>query len=291
MAELAQTIVNGLVIGALYSLVALGLTLIYGVMNLSNFAQGEFAMIGGFAAYFLVNQEGLSYPAAVILSFGIAGLIGLVVHLLAYYPLRRSDHINMMLSSLGVSLFLVNLAQYLFSPNPQVVESPLSGKSFQAFGIFVSQQRLLIVFVSVVLCVLTYLLLEYTRFGRSVRAASLDPDTATLYGVPTRRISFLTFVLGVSLTGVAGALLAPVYHVYPTIGISLTLKAFVVVVLGGMGNVKGAIAGGLIVGLIESLAGGYISTGFQDAILFGVLFLVLVFRPQGILTKVQGEKV
>ncbi|WP_445492023.1 branched-chain amino acid ABC transporter permease [Niallia sp. 03133] len=290
MTEFVQTIVNGLTLGTLYSLVALGLTLIYGVMHLSNFAQGEFAMIGGFAAYYLVNQ-GFSYAAAVILAFGIAGLIGLLVHLLAYHPLRNSNHINMMLSSLGVSLFLINLAQYFFSPNPKVVESPLSGHSFQMLGIFVSHQRILIVIVSILLCGLTYALLEYSRFGRSVRAISLDPDTATLYGIATKKISFLTFMLGVALTGTAGALLTPVYNVYPTIGISLTLKAFVVVVLGGMGNVKGAIAGGIIVGLIESLTGGYISTAFQDAIVFGVLFLVLVFKPQGILTKVQGEKV
>lgn len=290
MSELAQTIVNGLVVGTLYSLVALGLTIIYGVMNLANFAQGEFAMIGGFAAFFMV-QQGFPYPVAVIIAFASAGLIGLIVHFLANYPLRQSEPINMMLSSLGVSLFLVNLAQYLFSPNPQVVDSPLSGRSFQFFGVFVSQQRLLIALVSIVLCVLVYILLEYTRFGRAVRAASLDPDTAVLYGVPTKKISFLTFVLGVALTGIAGALVGPVYYVYPTMGISLTLKAFVVVVLGGMGNVVGAIAGGLVIGLIESLAGGYISTGFQDAIVFGVLFLVLIFRPQGILTKVQGEKV
>lgn len=290
MAEFAQTLVNGLTVGTLYSLVALGLTIIYGVMNLANFAQGEFAMIGGFAAFFLI-QAGIPYPLAVVIAFAAAGIIGLIIHLLANYPLRQSEPINMMLSSLGVSLFLVNLAQYLFSPTPQVVESPLSGKSFNFFGIFVSQQRLLIAFVSIVLCVVTYLLLEYTRFGRAVRAASLDPDTAVIYGVPTKKISFLTFVLGVALTGVAGALVAPVYYVYPTMGISLTLKAFVVVVLGGMGNVVGAIAGGLVIGLIESLAGGYISTGFQDAIVFAVLFLVLVFRPEGILTKVQGEKV
>lgn len=290
MTDFAQTIVNGLTLGALYSLVALGLTLIYGVMHLSNFAQGEFAMIGGFAAYYLVNQ-GFSYTIAVILAFGIAGLVGLLVHLLAYYPLRQSSHINMMLSSLGVSLFLINLAQYFFSPNPKVVESPFSGKSLQLLGVFVSQQRILIVIVSILLCGLTYLLLEYSRFGRSVRAISLDPDTATLYGIAAKKISFLTFMLGVALTGVAGALLTPIYNVYPTIGISLTLKAFVVVVLGGMGNVKGAIAGGIIVGIIESLTGGYISSGFQDAIVFAVLFLVLVFKPQGILTRVQGEKV
>ncbi|SFE42563.1 amino acid/amide ABC transporter membrane protein 1, HAAT family [Bacillus sp. OV194] len=290
MVEFAQTLVNGLVSGALYSLVALGLTLIYGVMGLANFAQGEFAMIGGFSAFFLV-QEGVSYPLAVIIGFAVAGIIGLLVHLLAFYPLRQSNHINMMLSSLGVSLFLVNLAQYLFSPNPQVVKSPLSGESFNMGGIFISQQRVLIVVISFILCLATFLLLKHTKFGRSVQAASLDPDTATLYGVPTKRISFMTFILGVALTGIAGALLAPVYNVYPTMGISLTLKAFVVVVLGGMGNVSGAIAGGVIVGLIESFAGGYISTGFQDAIVFTVLFVVLILKPQGILTKVQGEKV
>lgn len=276
--------------GSLYSLVAIGLTLIYGVMHLSNFAQGEFAMIGAFAVYYLVNQ-GYSYTVAVILAFGIAGLIGLAIHVSAFYPLRKAEHINMMLSSLGVSLFLVNLAQYLFSPTPKVVDNSLSGKSLEVFEVFVSNQRLLIVVVSIILCCLTYLLLEYTKFGRSVRATSLNPEIATLYGISAKKISILVFALGVALTGIAGALLAPVYNVYPTIGISLTLKAFVVVVLGGMGNVLGAIVGGLIVGLIESIAGGYISTGFQDAIVFAVLFLVLVFKPQGILTKVQGEKV
>lgn len=290
MIQLSQTLVNGLATGALYALIALGLTLIYGVMNLSNFAQGEFAMIGGFAAYYLV-QHHVSYIVAVILSFGLAGIVGLLVHLLAFYPLRKGEPLNMMLSSLGVSVFLVNLAQYFFSPNPQVVTSPFQGHSLQAFGVYISQQRVLIVGVSLVLCFATYWLLEHSKFGRSVRAASLDSETATLYGIPTKRISFLTFILGVSLTGVAGALLGPLYNVYPTMGISLTLKAFVVVVLGGMGNVMGAIAGGFIVGLIESFSAGYISTGFQDAIVFAVLFLVLVFRPQGILTRVQGEKV
>ncbi|HHY66422.1 MAG TPA: branched-chain amino acid ABC transporter permease, partial [Alicyclobacillus sp.] len=224
-------------------------------------------------------------------AFLLAGAVGFVVHLLAFHPLRQNDPMTMMLSSLGVSLFLVNLAQYLFSPDPQVVHSPLSGQTLHLFGVYLSEQRLLAALVSLVLCGLIYGLLQYTSFGRSVRAASLDPDTATLYGIQTRRISILTFVLGVALTGVAGALLAPLYNVYPTMGISLTLNAFAVVVLGGMGNVPGAIAGGLLVGLVQSLAAGYISSGFQDAIVFGVLIAVLIFRPQGILTKVRGEKV
>ncbi|ATY85238.1 amino acid ABC transporter permease [Kyrpidia spormannii] len=290
MTVFAQQVVNGLINGTVYALVALGLTLIYGVMNLSNFAQGEFAMVGGFGTYLLV-QAGLPYPLAVAAAFLLAGAVGFVVHLLAFHPLRQNDPMTMMLSSLGVSLFLVNLAQYLFSPDPQVVHSPLSGQTLHLFGIYLSEQRLLAALVSLVLCGLIYGLLQYTSFGRSVRAASLDPDTATLYGIQTRRISILTFVLGVALTGVAGALLAPLYNVYPTMGISLTLNAFAVVVLGGMGNVPGAIAGGLLVGLVQSLAAGYISSGFQDAIVFGVLIAVLIFRPQGILTKVRGEKV
>ncbi|MCL6575852.1 branched-chain amino acid ABC transporter permease [Kyrpidia sp.] len=290
MTVFAQQVVNGLINGTVYALVALGLTLIYGVMNLSNFAQGEFAMVGGFGTYLLV-QAGLPYPLAVAAAFLLAGAVGFVVHLLAFHPLRQNDPMTMMLSSLGVSLFLVNLAQYLFSPDPQVVHSPLSGQTLHLFGIYLSEQRLLAALVSLVLCGLIYGLLQYTSFGRSVRAASLDPDTATLYGIQTRRISILTFVLGVALTGVAGALLAPLYNVYPTMGISLTLNAFAVVVLGGMGNVPGAIAGGLLVGLVQSLAAGYISSGFQDAIVFGVLIAMLIFRPQGILTKVRGEKV
>lgn len=285
-----QTLVNGLANGALYALIALGLTLIYGVMNLSNFAQGEFAMIGAFGAYFLLQLH-LDYMLTVALSFFIAGIIGLAIHLLAFHPLRRSEPLNMMLSSMGVSIFLVNFSQYIFSPTPRVAESPFSNKSIHLLGVYLSEQRLLIVVISLILCFLTYWFLEHSGFGRSVRAASIDPDTAMLYGVPTNRISMITFAVGVALTGIAGALIAPIYNVYPTMGISLTLKAFVVVVLGGMGNIIGAIFGGFIVGLIESFSAGYISTGFQDAIVFTVLFIVLVIRPQGILSKVQGEKV
>ncbi|MCI1857795.1 MAG: branched-chain amino acid ABC transporter permease [Sporolactobacillus sp.] len=285
-----QTLINGLANGALYALIALGLTLIYGVMNLSNFAQGEFAMIGAFGAYFLL-QFHLGYLFTVILSFFIAGMVGLIIHLLAFYPLRKSEPLNMMLSSMGVSIFLVNFSQYLFSPNPKVVESPFSSHSIHMFGIYLSVQRLIIVIISLVLCLLTYWFMEHSKFGRSIRAASIDPETAMLYGVATNKLSVMTFVVGVGLTGIAGALIAPIYNVYPTMGISLTLKAFVVVVLGGMGNIIGAILGGFIVGLIESFSAGYISTGFQDAIVFTILFLVLVIRPQGILSKVQGEKV
>ncbi|RYM02694.1 branched-chain amino acid ABC transporter permease [Sporolactobacillus sp. THM7-7] len=286
----SQMVVNGLANGALYALIALGLTLIYGVMNLSNFAQGEFAMVGAFAAYFL-KQLHMGYLLTVILSFAVAGVVGLICYFLAFYPLRRSNPLNMMLSSMGVSIFLVNLSQYIFSPTPKVVETPFSDQSIQILGVYLSEQRLLIVIVSLVLCGLTYWVLERSKFGRSVRAASIDPDTAMLYGIPTNKISMITFVVGVALTGIAGALTAPIYNVFPTMGISLTLKAFVVVVLGGMGNIVGAILGGFIIGLIESFSAGYISTGFQDAIVFTILFLVLIFRPQGILSKVRGEKV
>ncbi|MFT8872045.1 MAG: branched-chain amino acid ABC transporter permease [Sporolactobacillus sp.] len=285
-----QIVVNGLANGALYALIALGLTLIYGVMNLSNFAQGEFAMIGAFGAYF-VTQMHLGYVFTIILAFVIAGAVGLMVHLLAFYPLRKSHPLNMMLSSMGVSIFLVNISQFIFSPDPKVVASPFVNRSIHVFNVYLSEQRMLIIVVSLLLCLLTYAFLEHSKFGRSVRAASLDPDTAMLYGVPTARVSMITFIVGVGLTGIAGALVAPIYNVFPTMGTSLTLKAFVVVVLGGMGNVVGAIAGGFIVGLIESFAAGYISTAFQDAIVFSILFLVLVFRPEGILSKVQGEKV
>ncbi|MTT31024.1 branched-chain amino acid ABC transporter permease [Terrilactibacillus sp. BCM23-1] len=290
MTELIQIIVNGMANGALYALIALGLTLIYGVMNLSNFAQGEFAMIGAFGTYYFMQMH-MNYLMAMILSLIVAGLIGFVIHILAFHPLRKSEPLNMMLSSLGVSVLLVNLSQYLFSPNPKVVSNSFSEDSIQAFGVFLSQQRILIVIVSLILCGFTYWLLERSKFGRSVRAASLDPDTATLYGIPTNRIAFITFVFGVALTGIAGGLTAPIYNVYPTMGISLTLKAFVVVVLGGMGNIPGAIMGGFIVGLIESFSAGYVSTAFQDVIVFSALFLVLIIKPEGILSKVQGEKV
>lgn len=289
--ELIQQLLNGIIAGSTYALIGLGLTLVYGVMELVNFAHGEFAMIGGFTTYFLVAQYKQNYLLAIAAGFVAAAAVGILVDLLAFYPLRRTNPLSLMLSSLGVSIFLVNLAQYFFTPDPQRVDTPFTEKVYRFGGLAMTQQRLLVLVTALALAAGTYFLIQRTRFGRALRAASLDAETALLYGVDTDRVAFLTFALGTGLAGVTGALLGPIFYVYPTMGIPSTLKAFVVVVLGGMGSVPGAITGGLIVGLVESFGAGLISSAYKDVIVYLVLILVLILKPHGLFRRYREEKV
>ena len=287
---LFQQILNGIVSGSTYALIALGLTLIYGVMELVNFAHGEFAMIGGFVTFYLVASRSGDYLLAILLSFLAAGLIGVLIDLLAFYPLRKGNPLNLMLSSLGVSIFLVNLAQHFFSADPRKVPTPFLAQIYHIGGASLTGQRILVVIASVLLAAGTYLLIQKTDFGRAVRAASQDVDTALLYGINTDRVAFFTFSLGTALAGATGAMVGPLFDVYPTMGIPLTLKAFVVVVLGGMSSIPGAIFGGLLIGLAESLS-SLISSRYTDLFVYLILLLTLIFKPHGIFRRYREEKV
>lgn len=288
--QVLQQVVNGLVAGSTYALIGLGLSLVYGVMELTNFAHGEFAMIGGFVTYFLVVHYGGSYLLAIVLAGLVAAVIGVVVDLVAFYPLRRSNPLNLMLSSLGVSIVLVNVAQYFFTPDPRRVDTPFTSIVYQVGPVSMNLQRILAMIIGLGLAFATYQVVQHTRFGKALRAASQDTETALLYGINTDRIALATFGLGALLAGIAGALLGPIFYVYPVMGIPATLKAFVVVVLGGMGNVFGAIAGGLVVGLVESL-GSLISTAYKDLFVYLILILVLILKPHGLFRRYQEEKV
>lgn len=284
-----QQLINGIVAGSTYALIALGLTLIYGVMGLVNFAHGEFAMIGGFTTFYIVSHQG-NYMLAIIAALVVAALIGVLVNLLAFFPLRTSNPLNMMLSSLGVSIFMVNLSQYFFSADPRKVPTEYMQHIFQIGDASITGQRLLVILFTVVLAGGIYLLVQKTGFGRAMRATSQDSPTALLYGINIDRIAFLTFALGTALAGITGALVGPLFDVVPTMGTPFTMKAFVVVVLGGMGNIPGAIFGGLIIGLTESFS-SLISTRYTDLFVYLILLLVLYFKPQGIFRRYREEKV
>lgn len=287
---LLQQLMNGIVSGTAYALIGLGLTLIYGVMELTNFAHGEFSMIGGFVTFYLVSQYQGNYLVAIIFAAIAAAVIGLIVNLLAFYPLRKSNPLNLMLGSLGVSIVLVNLCQYLYTADPRKVPTDFMKSIYHVGSASITGQRLLVIVASVLLAAATYLLVQRTGFGRALRATSQDAETALLYGVNTDRVAFLTFALGTALAGATGAMLGPLFNVYPTMGISLTTKAFVVVVLGGMGSVPGAILGGLTIGLTESFS-SILSSRYTDLFVYLILLLVLIFKPHGIFRRYREEKV
>lgn len=287
---LLQQLINGIVAGSTYALVGLGLTLIYGVMELTNFAQGEFAMVGGFTTFYLMTEYQDNYLLAVAVSCCSAALIGVLFDLLAFYPLRKSNPLNLMISSLGVSIFMVNVAQYFFSADPRKLQTTFSSSIYQVGGASITGQRILIIVASVILAAGIYFLVKKTNFGRAMRATSQDPITALLYGVNTDKVAFLTFALGTALAGATGAMLGPIFDVYPTMGLPLTLKAFVVVVLGGMGSIPGAIFGGLIIGISESFS-SLISSRYTDLFVYLILLIVLVVKPHGIFRRYREEKV
>ncbi|HHW44728.1 MAG TPA: branched-chain amino acid ABC transporter permease [Desulfotomaculum sp.] len=285
-----QQFINGIVSGSTYALIGLGLTLIYGVMGLVNFAHGEFAMIGGFTTFYLVAQQQGSYLPAILVAVLAAAIAGIVVDLVAFYPLRKANPLNLMLSSLGVSIFLVNLSQYIFSADPRKTPTKFMESVYHLGGASITGQRVIIIVASIILAAGIYLLVQKTSFGRAVRAASLDAETALLYGVNTDKVAFFTFALGTALAGATGALVGPLFDVYPTMGLPLTMKAFVVVVLGGMGSIPGAIIGGLIIGLAESFA-SLISSRYTELFVYLILLLVLIFKPHGIFRRYREEKV
>lgn len=290
MDMLLQQLINGVMSGSLYALIGLGMTLVYGVMELSNFAHGEFIMIGAYVTYFMTVSMGMNYLEALLIA-AIAGvIIGVIINILAFDPLMKGNPINMMISSLGVSTLLVNLAQYLFKADPRKMDTPFTQKIIQIGSVSFTQQRLLVFVVALCLSFAVYFMVKKTKFGSAIRATSTDPTTAKLYGVNTDKVALFAFIIGVTLAAIAGGLMGPSFTVSPTMGTTLTTKAFVVVVLGGMGSIPGAIAGGFIIGLIEAL-GGLVSTKYVDMIVYLILFVVLIIRPQGIFTQYRREKV
>lgn len=290
MSMILQQLTNGVMSGSLYALIGLGLTLVYGVMELSNFAHGEFVMMGAYVTYFMTVSMGMNYFEALLIAALAGVIIGVIINILAFDPLMKGNPINMMISSLGVSTLLVNLAQYLFTADPRKMETAFTSEVIQLGPISFTQQRLLIFVLSLCLSFAVYFIVKKTKFGSAIRATSTDPTTAKLYGVNTEKVALFAFIIGTTLAAVAGGLMGPSYTVSPTMGTALTTKSFVVVVLGGMGSIPGAIAGGFIIGLIEAI-GGLFSTKYVDMIVYLILFVVLIVRPQGIFTQYRREKV
>ena len=300
-----QQLFNGLVLGSVYALVALGYTMVYGILQLINFTHGEVLMVGAMVSLTVVSLLQTFFPGmapwammllALLTAIPACMALSATIERLAYRPLRNAPRLAPLITAIGLSIVLQTLAMLVWGPNPMVFPDLLPTIPIQWQGAFIAPKQLLILAVSAVLMAALVLLIQYSRLGRAMRAVSESPSMAMLMGINPDKIIALTFMIGAALAAVAGLLVAMNYNiVHFTMGFILGLKAFTAAVLGGIGNVSGAVLGGLLLGIIESLGAGYIGdiTGgflgshYQDIFAFAVLILVLLFRPSGLL----GERV
>jgi branched-chain amino acid transport system permease protein len=298
MSTFFQQLMNGLSLGSIYALIALGYTMVYGVLRLINFAHGDVYMVGAYVGYYLSRRlQGRepSVGSALLVMFGAmvtCALLGVVIERFAYRPLRRAARLTLLVTAIGVSLLIEASWQVFVGPDPKFFQSLAPHVDFLVGDVRITSEQLTVILVSFLLMIgLRYFILK-TRTGKAMRAVSYNLDAAKLMGISTDRIIAATFALGSALAAAAGVLIAmQIPKVDPLMGIQSGLKAFVAAVLGGIGSIPGAVLGGMLLGASEVMVTGYWSSTYRDAIAFAILILVLLLRPQGILGRVEKEKV
>lgn len=305
MDTFVQQLINGLTIGSIYALIALGYTMVYGILRLINFAHGDIYMLGAYAGYFIAhwlgfaNEPSVAGLAVTLLgSMVVAALIGMAIERFAYRPVRKYARMTTLITAIGVSLLLENLGVVIFGGAPRSFPEQLRNETYTLFGnAAISKSQLLIFGVSVALMLLLQWIVYRTKVGTAMRAVSFNLNSAKLMGINTDAIIVFTFALGSALAAAGGVLTAQ-YNptIYPLMGIITGLKAFVAAVLGGIGNIPGAVLGGLLIGAAETIVVGYgqqvgIPSTYRDAVAFAILILVLLFRPAGLLGTTVQEKV
>lgn len=272
-------------VGSIYALIAMGVAMIYGVMNVPDFALGAKAMLGGYVAFLLTASLHQNYGVALIGSIVVLAVLGVGVERWIFRPLAGAPPINGFISSFGLLLIFENFALLVFGSSYRRILSPFDSQVVNIFGASLTMQRLLVVLVAITVMVGLHLFIRFTTLGTAIRAVAQNRRGALLCGIHTERIAGVTMAIGSALAGVAGALIGPISMVYPSMGETLIVKAFVITILGGMGSIIGAIVGGYILGLIEALGAMYISVDYKDAFAFALLVIVLTMRPQGLFGK------
>src|SRR3989339_1728662 len=281
-----QNIVNGLCMGGIYTLVALGLTIIFGILNIVNFSHGQFYMLGAFATYYVESLLGLPYLLAIPVAFVVVGALGVISEQILLRPVRfREGHLPGVMVTYALMIILGFLALIVFGPDPRRIDSPFADKTIELMSVFITQQRLIIILFSVLFVLGFNSFIKRSRFGRAIRAVALDKNTAALMGVNVNLVYQTTFGFGCGIAAVAGALLGPVLSMDTNMGHMAIMKAFIVVIFGGMGSVMGALAGGMTLGVVESLTAAYVTTAFKDVFGFGLVIIVLLFFPNGLTGK------
>jgi branched-chain amino acid transport system permease protein len=293
-AAIGQLLFAGLAIGGVYAMVALGIVLIYRATNVVNFAQGEISMLGAYMLVTLWQGARLDYATAFVLALVVMAVFGLIFELTVYYPLRNRSFLPVIIATIGASIMMQNGALALFGPSPlkvrPVIESAGGLGGINLGGVFFDYQYIVILVVTMILIGLQYLFFEYTLLGKKMQATSQDKDMARLLGIPVALMIALTFIYSTTLGGLSGMLVAPIFFITHKMGATLGLKAFAATILGGFGDPRGAIIGGLALGVVESFGSAYISVIYKDAFSFLLLIVILLVRPQGIFGEKISEK-
>lgn len=286
-----QSIINGLTIGSVYVLLALGLFLIFGVLDIVNFAHGELYMIGGYVALCVISLFNIlfninfNYLFVVVITIVLCFLVGVILEKGIFRSLRGTSFTNSIVITMGLSIFLSNLALLVFGADPREIKTNYSNLTINFSGLSFSFQRLLILCAVIILITILYLILYKTTLGKTIRATTQDREAASLMGININDVTRITVSIGTGLAGAAGVLIAPMFLVYPTMGLLPCLKAFVVVIMGGMGSIPGIIFAGFALGIVESVVTMYVSSLYKDAIAFIILLLILFIKPSGLLGK------
>jgi branched-chain amino acid transport system permease protein len=284
--------INGVVLGSLYVLVALGLTLIYGVLVQINFAHADIVTLGAFIAYFVTHLFSGNYFAGIAAALIVGAILGWLVNAVIFAPLReRANELLPLIATIGVSITLQNVMLVLLGPIPYAFDTPYSNNVIRFGGIFLTVQSVLIIMMSTIAIGLLYAFMKFTILGKALRAVSQDRETAALMGINPNQLIMLAFVIASALAGMSGAMLGPVLVLTPFAGTTVIVKAFAIVIIGGFGNVEGTIIAGLIVGLIESYTTQFLDPGLIDIVVFALLLLMLAVRPTGLIAEKREENV
>ena len=287
MTVLLQLLFQGVGIGAVYALVALGFVLIYRATNVVNFAQGQFAVVGAYSMVVTTADLGLPYWLGILITLAVMALFGALFNLSVYYPLRNRSFLPVVISTIGASIFITNIILGIYGPEPSMLPPMLDAPGISLGNLFLDAQYLTIIAVTLALVALQYLFFEHTLLGKRMQAVSQDKEMASLLGIKVGWMIMLTFIYSAMLGGIAGILVAPILFVSVGLGGQIALKAFAATIIGGFGDVPGAIVGGIAIGVIETFGAYYISVPYKDAFAFIVLFAFLLLLPSGLF----GEKV
>ncbi|MGI6552382.1 MAG: branched-chain amino acid ABC transporter permease [Clostridia bacterium] len=287
-------LLNGISLGSIYALIALGYTMVYGIIQLINFAHGEILMVGAYVGFIAIARYNLNFFVAMVLAMIASTCLGVIIERVAYKPLRRSSRLAALITAIGVSLFLQNGGLFVLGTAYQSFPQAFPKKTFRFLDglVTITSYQLLILVVTILMMLMLNYIVNKTKTGKAMRAVSFDKEAALLMGINVDGTISATFALGSALAAVAGVLLGLYYQTFhPLMGLMPGLKAFVAAVLGGIGIIPGAMAGGFLLGIVEALVAGYWSTNFRDVVVFAILILILIIKPSGLLGKDTREKV
>jgi branched-chain amino acid transport system permease protein len=279
--ELMQQILNGIVMGSYYILIAIGLSIIYGVLSIPHFAHGSVVMLGGYFAFVLIRNFGANFVVAILISMVITAAVGIVIERLSYRPVRNAPPINAFIIALGLGMFIDNTVTAVFGANQIILRNPFTAV-VTVGPIHVAVLRIFMVVTCAVLVAALVVFMKYTRLGKAVRATSQNREASLMVGVNTDIVTAIVFGLGSAYGAVAGSLIGALFAVYPSMSSFLIQKGFAVLILGGLGSVPGAVVGGLVIGLTENLGSMFISSEYKDVFAFVIMIVILMFKPKGL---------